>query len=98
MFADTDAIRALGSANATHADDLAAIATALSSLPIAAAGPSFGPVGTGFLTALTAAVADGSRAVAALSEHLWRSDATADAVAFAYDSTDSAASRRIAGV
>ena len=35
MFADTDAIRALGSANSAHADDLADIAATLSSLPVA---------------------------------------------------------------
>jgi hypothetical protein len=98
MFADTDEIRALGSANATHADDLAAIAVALSSLPIAAAGSSFGPVGAGFVSALTDAVSDGSRAAAALSEQLWMSNTTAYAVASAYDSVESGASARIAGI
>ncbi|MFI5509502.1 hypothetical protein ACIA48_18710 [Mycobacterium sp. NPDC051804] len=98
MFADTDAIRALGSANSAHADDLAAIAAALSSLPLSAAGSSLGPVGAGFLSALTEAVADGSRAVAALSERLWMSDDTAYAVASAYDSADGEASSRIADV
>ena len=98
MFADTDAIRALGSASSAHADDLAAIAATLSSLPIEAAGSTFGPVGSGFLSALTEAVADGSRAVAALSEHLWTSDTTAYAVASAYDAVDGGASTRIAGI
>jgi hypothetical protein len=98
MFADTDGIRALGSSNASHADALAAIAAALSSLPIAAAGSSFGPVGAGFVAALTDAVTDGSRAAAALSEHLWASDTTAYAIASAYESVDSGASARIAGV
>lgn len=98
MFADTDAIRALGSANSAHADDLAAIAAGLSSLPIAAVGSSLGPVGAGFVAALTEAVADGSRAVAILSERLAMSDATAYGVASAYDSADSDASIRIAGV
>jgi hypothetical protein len=98
MFADTDAIRALGSANLLHADDLAAIAATLSSLPIAALGSSLGPVGAGFVSALTQAVADGSRAVAALSERVGMSDATAYAVASAYDSVDDGASIRIAGV
>ncbi|BBZ18253.1 hypothetical protein [Mycolicibacterium gadium] len=97
MFADTDAIRALGSANSVHADDLADVAATLSSLPIAASGSSLGPVGAGFLSALTEAVADGSRAAAALSERLWASDAAAYAVASAYDSADSAAGTRIAG-
>jgi hypothetical protein len=97
MFADTDAIRALGSANSAHADDLADVAATLSSLPIAASGRSLGAVGAGFLSALTAALADGSRAAAALSERLWASNAAAYAVASAYDSTDSAAGIRIAG-
>jgi hypothetical protein len=70
----------------------------LSSLPIPAAGSSLGPVGAGFLSALAEAVADESRAVAALSEHLWTSDTTAFAVASAYDAADSGASTRIAGV
>jgi hypothetical protein len=98
MFADTDAIRALGSANSTHADDLADIAAALSSLPATAAGSSLGPVGAPFLSALTEAAADGSRAVTTLSEHLWMSNTTAYAVASAYDSVDSATGVRIASV
>lgn len=98
MFADTDAVRALGSANSAHAEDLAAIAHALSSLPLSAVGSSLGSVGAGFLSALTEAVADGSRAVAALSEHLWTSNGTAYAVASAYDAVDRDASAHIAGV
>jgi hypothetical protein len=97
MFADTDAIRALGSANSTRADDLADIAITLSSLPIAASGASLGPVGAGFLSALTEAAADGSREVAAISDHLGMSNTTAYSVASAYDSTDSGAAIRIAG-
>ncbi|MGZ5363543.1 MAG: hypothetical protein ACXWZR_05565 [Mycobacterium sp.] len=98
MFADTDAIRALGSANSIRADDLAEIAATLLSLPAAAAESSLGPVGARFLSALAEAAADGSRAVAALSEHLWVSNATAYAVASAYDTTDSGAGARIADV
>ncbi|MGZ5397901.1 MAG: hypothetical protein ACXWEI_21355 [Mycobacterium sp.] len=98
MFADTDAIRALGSANSIRADDLAEIAATLLSLPAAAAESSLGPVGARFLSVLAEAAADGSRAVAALSEHLWVSNATAYAVASAYDTTDSGAGARIADV
>lgn len=97
MFADTDAIRALGSAHSIHADDLVAIAAALSSLPVAAAGSSLGPVGAGFLSALSEAAADGSRLAAAISDHLGISNTTAYAVASAYDSADSGAAVRIAG-
>ena len=52
MFADTDAIRALGAANSAHAADLAAIAATLSSLPGGDAGSMLGPVGARFLAAL----------------------------------------------
>jgi len=97
MFADTDAIRALGSANSIHAGDLADIAATLSSLPLAAAESSLGPVGARFLSALSDAAVDGSRTVATLSEHLCTSNTTAYVVASAYDSTDSGAGTRIAG-
>lgn len=97
MFADTDAIRALGSATSTHADDLADIAATLSSLPGLAAGTSLGPVGAAFLRALTQAATDGSRAVTAVSDRLDRSNTTAYAVASAYDSVDDTAALHIAG-
>ncbi|WP_264073794.1 hypothetical protein, partial [Mycolicibacter minnesotensis] len=96
MFADTDAIRALGSANSTRADELAHIATTLAALPVA--GSSLGPVGARFLSALADAAADGSRAVLALSALLSGSDATAHAVASAYESVDSGAGTRITGI
>ena len=98
MFADTDAIRALGSAHSINAEGLADIAATLSLLPIAAAGSSLGPVGARFVSALAEAAADGSRAVAALSENLWVSNATAYAVASAYDTSDGSAGARIADV
>ncbi len=98
MFADTDAIRALGSAASTHADDLAGIAAALSSLPVAPAGSSLGPIGAPFLSALISAADDGSRAVSDMSDRLNRSNSTAHAVASAYDSVDSSAGSHIAGV
>jgi hypothetical protein len=56
-----------------------------------------GPVGADFLSALTDAVADGSRAAAALSERLSASDTAAHAVASAYDSADSTAGARLTG-
>ncbi len=96
MFVDTDAVRTLGSAISTHADDLADVAAALSSLPVVAAGSLLGPVGARFLTALTQAAAEGSRAATAMSDRLNRSNATAYAVASAYDSADSSAGLHIA--
>ena len=98
MFADTDAIRALGSANAMHAADLASIAAALSLLPVASATSTLGPVGARFVSALAEAVADGSRAVAALSDRLAASNTTAYAAAVAYDDTDRGAGSRVARV
>ena len=95
MFADTDAIRTLGSANSAHAADLANVAATLSSLPVAAGASMFGPVGARFLTALAEAAADGSRAVAALSDRLSASGTTAHAAALAYDDADHGAGTRI---
>lgn len=97
MFADTDAIRALGAANSTCAEDLVGVAAALSSLPVAA-GMSLGPVGARFLSALTEAAADGSRAVTAISDRLSSANTTANAVASSYDSVDGCAGMRIASM
>ena len=88
MFADTDAIRAFGAANSAQAADLAAVAADLSSMPGAAAGSMLGPVGTRFLAALADAVAQASRAVAALSDRLEAGHRTAHASAAAYENAD----------
>jgi nicotinamide mononucleotide (NMN) deamidase PncC len=88
MFADTDAIRALGAANSTQADDLAAIAAALSSMPGPDAASLLGPVGTRFLAALADATTEVSRAVAMLGERLAAGCRTAHASAAAYEKAD----------
>jgi hypothetical protein len=88
MFADTDAIRAFGAANSAQAADLAAVAASLSSMPDAAAGPMFGPVGARFLAALAEATKDASRAVAALGDRLAAGCLTAHASAAAYENAD----------
>jgi len=98
MFADTDAIRALGSADSAQAADLAAIAATLASVPVASAANTLGPVGARFLSALAEAAADGARAVATLSEHVSVSGATTRAAAGAYDDADHDLGTRIAGV
>jgi hypothetical protein len=87
MFADTDAIRALGAANSAQAADLAAVAESLSSTPCAATG-MLGPVGARFVAALTDATMDASRAVAALGERLAMGHLTAQASAAAYENAD----------
>lgn len=94
MFADTDAIRALGAATAAHATDLAGVAAMLASLPP----PNLGPVGARFSSALEQAAADGARTLAALSERLEAANSTAYAAAAAYDDADAGARARIAGV
>jgi hypothetical protein len=86
MFADTNAIRALGSAHAVEAEDLAAIAARLSALPTGAS--LLGPVGARFLAALSDAAADASRAVAALSDSVSAAATTAHSSATAYEAAD----------
>ena len=98
MFADTDTIRGFGAANSAHAADLATVAAALSSMPGAAAGPLLGPVGTRFLAALADAVAQESRAVAALSDRLEAGHRTAHASAAAYENADHRLGAVVAGV
>ena len=88
MFADTDAIRAFGTANSAQAADLAAVAATLSSMPGPAAGSMLGPVGTRFLAALADAVVQGSRAVATLSDRMEAGHLTACASAGAYENAD----------
>ena len=98
MLADTDAIRALGSANSVHAADLAAVASTLSSLPDPATASMFGPVGTRFLAALADAAASEARAVAALRDSVAAACATARASATGYDDADQRVGGLIAGL
>jgi hypothetical protein len=97
MLADTDAIRALGSANSTQAGDLAEVAATLSSLPIPAASP-LGPIGDRFISALVEAAGEGARAVSVLGSRLSASGRTAYAAAAAYEDTDHVAGSRVAEV
>jgi hypothetical protein len=88
MFADTDAVRAFGRANSAHADDLSAIASTLSSLPIAAVATVMGPIAAGFIAALAEAAGRESRAVAALADSVSAAGATSHASAMAYEAAD----------
>ncbi|MDT5015004.1 MAG: hypothetical protein QOD39_1164, partial [Mycobacterium sp.] len=94
-LADTEAIRALGTANAALADDLANVARILSSMP---ADSALGPVGDRFMSALAGAAVDGSRAVSTLGESLAASGSTAHTAAAAYDQADHGVRSRIAEV
>lgn len=96
MLADTDAIRFLGAACSAQAEDLAVIATTLSSIPDSDA--ALGPVGARFLASLADAVAHESRAVAALAERLAAATITAHTAAVAYDSADGRAGNLISRV
>jgi hypothetical protein len=93
MFVDTNAISALGLDCSTHADDLSAAAAAMKSLPGAAACTAFGPVGAGFLEALTDAVMAEARAIVALSEDLGSAHSATGVVAAAYADADRRGSR-----
>lgn len=98
MLADTDAIRALGSASSAHAADLAAVASTLSSLPDPATASMFGPVGANFLAALADAAAGEARAAAALSDSVAAACTTAHASATGYDDADQRVGDVIAGL
>ena len=97
MLADTDAIRALGSASSSKAAELCAIAMTLSTVPGTATAALFGPVGASFLAALATSVADQSRAVASLSDSVAAAATTAGASAAAYDDADSRAGDLLVG-
>ncbi|RAV07694.1 hypothetical protein DQP55_21195 [Mycolicibacterium sp. GF69] len=99
MHADTDAIRALAAASSAHADELAAIASKLAAAPTVAAtvAAAFGPVGQPFLTALTDAVAQEARLVAALGDRASATGEAAHRTALAYDDADDRAATRVGG-
>jgi hypothetical protein len=82
FLANTGAISALGGAYTAQAADLAAISSALRSLPSPTA---LGPIGERFLAALTDAVNDISAAVATLSDDVASAGATAGHTATSYD-------------
>ncbi|WP_164478697.1 hypothetical protein [Mycolicibacterium stellerae] len=93
MFVDTNAICALGTECSAHADELSAAAAVLKSLPGAGAAAAFGPVGTGFLAALSDAVTTQARTVAALSDDVGSAYSVTGVVAQAYSDADRHGSR-----
>lgn len=98
MHADTDAIRTLAIASAYQADDLAAIASTLTSLPTAAAASAFGPAGAPFIAAIAEAVAHEARTVTTLGERASAAGRAASASAAAYDDADARAGARVGDV
>jgi Excreted virulence factor EspC, type VII ESX diderm len=98
MHADTDAIRTLAIASTSHADELGAIASTLTSVPAAAAASAFGPVGAPYMAAFVEAVAHEIRAVTALGDRASAAASAASGSATAYDDADARAGARISGV
>ncbi len=88
MFADTDAIRALGAASDIAAADLEVAAGRLSTLPLDAAARAWGPVAGRFLDALADAADAHARAVSVLRERACAGGALAGATAGRYSDSD----------
>lgn len=93
MLVDIDAIRALGAACSSQADDLSAAAAAVKALPGPHATAAFGPVGSAFLATLADAAMAEARAITALSDRLASAHPVSGAVADAYANTDQHNSR-----
>ena len=95
LTADTDLIRAYGSASAGQAADLQTVAARL-----AAVGPDpalFGPIGAAFATRLSRAVARETETLGGLSAALAGAHRAAEHAAANYLSTDGGAGARILG-
>ncbi|MCH9668346.1 MAG: ESX-1 secretion-associated protein [Actinomycetia bacterium] len=100
LSADTDLIRAYGSASAGHAADLQSLAARLTALGTESASTSssmFGPVGARFDAALIRAAEREARRVTELSVSLAGARLAAWSAAQAYVSTDEDAGNRITG-
>lgn len=95
LSADTDLLRAYGSASSAHAADLQTAAARLSALSAPAS--MFGPVGARFLAALTRAVEGEARAVTDLRDSLAAARLAAHASAQSYESADVSAGTRLTG-
>ncbi len=96
LSADTDLIRAYGSASSGHAAELRAAAarlTALGAEPVA----TFGPVGARFQAALARAAGREARSVTDLSGSIAAAHPAASGTAQAYDGADADAGARLTG-
>lgn len=94
LSADTDLIRAYGSASSDHAADLQAAAARLTA--VSAAATIFGPIGGRFLAALTRAAEDEARAVTDLSDSIAAARSAAWGSAQVYERADADAGTRLA--
>jgi hypothetical protein len=93
MLVDTDAIRALGAACSSRADDLFAAAAALKALPGPDATAAFGPVGDVFLASLADAANAEAHAITALGADMASARSVSGRVADSYADTDRRNSR-----
>ncbi|MCV7154601.1 type VII secretion target [Mycolicibacterium pyrenivorans] len=96
LSADTDAIRAYGSASSAHAADLEAAAARLSAVGTVPAS-IFGPVGAAFQAALARATEREARTVSDLSSALAAANPAAAIAAHAYEGADADAGSRLIG-
>ena len=95
LTADTDLIRAYGTASAGHAADLQATVSRLAAVGTDPA--PFGPVGAAFLARLNRAVAREAETLGGLITELMRAQRAADGAADSYRHTDQAAGARLLG-
>lgn len=98
VLADTDVIRALGAAHCRQAADLDAVAASLRSVAGPGCAAALGPVGAGFLAALTEALARESGVATQLSERVAAAGHTAAAAATAYDGAEHRVGQSITAV
>ncbi|MBX7446724.1 ESX-1 secretion-associated protein [Mycolicibacterium sp. 3033] len=95
LTADTDLIRAYGSASAGHADDLQAVTTRLATAGTDAS--LFGPVGAAFLARLNRAVARETETLGGLSAALAGTHRAAQQAASNYHRADGDAGAQLLG-
>lgn len=95
LTADTDLIRAYGSASAGHADDLQAVAARLATVGTDAS--LFGPVGAAFLARLNRAVARETETLAGVCAALSGTHRAAQQAASNYHRADGDAGAQLLG-
>ena len=88
MLANTSAIHTFGVAQTRHAADLAAVSARLTAAHGGLSPDALGPVGARFLTALTEALAQEARRVAALGERFAAAASNAQSNAASYGAAE----------
>ena len=98
MRADTSAIHHFGTAQEQQAASLGSVAAALAAAQGLLAGDALGPVGAGFVTALSDAVARQADAIARLGDRAAAAGVTARGTAAAYQASENAAGQALSGL